>query len=288
MIGRVRGLLVSVVSASACGFSPAMLASDAPDPPLSDGPGSSDPGPAWGAPTELFVDTGDHDPTLTGDMLELYFDDGSDIWLTARTNTSATWSAATQVTALDTTSIERTPEISRDGLTMYFASNRSVGDDTQIWVSTRQTSTMPWTTPMLVTSLGSTHTDCSSAPSADGATMVLNWDEQESHDDDIYESTRSGVSWTEPAALASVNSSFDDDNPMLSDDELSLYFDSDRSGDGHHHLYMATRSSPGAMFGTPVQLDETNPFSDERAPWISSDGHTLVFESNGMIYGVSR
>jgi Tol biopolymer transport system component len=264
-----------------------MLGNDAPD-PASDSAGSSDPGPPWSAPTVLFDDTGDHDPTLTGDMLELYFDDGSDLWVTTRTGSGAAWSAAIQVPGLDTSSIERTPELSRDGLTMYFASNRSVGDDTQIWVTTRPMRGMPWTVPVLVTSLGSTHTDAAATPSADGSTIVLNWNEQQSHDDDIYDSVRDGAAWTEPAALSTINSPHDDDNPMLSDDELSLYLDSDRGSDDQHHLYIATRRTTGSMFETPQLLDETSPFDDERAPWISPDAHQLVFESNAMLYVVSR
>lgn len=276
-----------VACASACGFNPAMLLTDATDPPTDSG-GSSDPGPPWSAPTELFNDTGDHDPTLTGDMLELYFDDGSDLWVTMRSGSGAAWGAAMKVPGLDTSSIERTPEISRDGLTMYFASNRAVGDDTQIWVTTRPTRAMPWTVPVLVTSLGSTHEDDAATPSADGSTIVLNWNEQPGHDDDISDSVRDGAGWTEPAALANVNSARDDDNPMLSDDELSLYLDSDRGSDDRHHLYVATRTTTGSMFETSQLLDETSPFSDERAPWISPDGHQLVFESNAMLYIVSR
>jgi Tol biopolymer transport system component len=280
------------VVVSACGFRANGAGADAPLVADADAATGSDAGggsATWGSASPLFDDTGDHDPTLTGDMLELYFDDGSDLWAIVRTGSDQPWGSASRVTSLDTTSIEQTPELSRDGLTIYFASNRMVGDDTHIWMATRPSRGSDWSTPVAVIALDSMHRDASPTSSADGATIVMNWGEIAGQDDDIYESSGAGVAWTPPQPLASVNGSNDDDNPMLSDDELAIYFDSDRAGDGHHHLYAATRASAGSTaFDAPALLGGANPLPDERAPWISPDGRHLVFESNGTLYEVSR
>ena len=67
----MRGLMVVVVVA-ACGFDPRTAPLDARvNDPDANAPGDTPLAP-WGSATLLFDDSrGDHDPTLTGDMLQL-------------------------------------------------------------------------------------------------------------------------------------------------------------------------------------------------------------------------
>ncbi len=51
--------------------------------------------------TTLNTIAGEDDPTLTGDLLELYFDRAGDIWFSVRVSTTDTWPAPQALTALN-------------------------------------------------------------------------------------------------------------------------------------------------------------------------------------------
>ena len=284
-----------MVVAAACGFSPSTILVDASTPgdhdassPPDEGPSGAPLGP-WGSATVLYDDGGgDFHPTLTGDMLELYFDGVQDIWVATRATVDDVFPEATDETTLSSTSVEITPELSYDGLTMYFSSTHNPANgDSNIWMSTRASTADEWSEPAEVAPLSYFAIDDAAAtPSADGRALVENYDEQDNAH--ISESTRATTSalWGTPSLLANVNSSANDNNPMLSADQLSLYFDSDRSGSDQ--LYVATRASTADAFGSATPLDETDPLGSESAPWISPDSHHLVFEHAGSFYEISR
>jgi Tol biopolymer transport system component len=85
-----------------------------------------------------------------------------------------------------------------------------------------------------------------------------------------------------PVNLTHVDSSRDDQGPTLSADGLTLLFASDRpGGQGAGDLWISTRASLGTPFGEPVNLGPTvNTSTWDSAPEISSDGLTLLFQSN--------
>jgi hypothetical protein len=91
--------------------------------------------------------------------------------------------------------------------------------------------------------------------------------------------------WSTPDNLgATVNSAADEDTPRLSPDGLSLYFRSNRSGPGARggfDIWVATRPTPVAPFGLPVNLGPAiNSSADEYFPQISADNRTLIFSSS--------
>jgi Tol biopolymer transport system component len=86
--------------------------------------------------------------------------------------------------------------------------------------------------------------------------------------------------WGEPTNLGPmVNSSSDDGSPGISADGLSLYFSSGRpGGSGNADLWVATRPTTAADWGTPVNLGPTvNSGAGEVWPSISADGLQLYF-----------
>jgi hypothetical protein len=102
---------------------------------------------------------------------------------------------------------------------------------------------------------------------------------------DIWMVTRPTLSspWGTPVNLGpTVNSSADDSGPRLSRDGLSLYFHSNRSGgQGSFDIWVATRTTLDAPFGTPVNLGSAiNSSEDDEVPNISADNRTLVFGSS--------
>jgi Tol biopolymer transport system component len=260
-------------------------------PPICDGVGSGSDGgqPSdsvalgpWGAPTLVMTPAAsEDDPTLTTDMLELLFNrDGTTIWRITRPTITAAWSAPALVAELSPP--YTTPELTPDGLTLYIGSNRipSLGSD-DIFVATRADRSSPWS--------AGTHVPELSSPSTDGNAAAF-----ESHHAVVISRRIAGgnvdillarrATTTDPWGILAplpINSSFLDGDAMLSADELSLYFYSNRpGGQGDADIWVATRPSPAYEFGTVTNLAEINTSAVDQDPWISPDQRTLIFASD--------
>jgi Tol biopolymer transport system component len=88
--------------------------------------------------------------------------------------------------------------------------------------------------------------------------------------------------WSEPADLAAVNSTSNEQNAVLLRDGRTLYFTSNRpGGHGNLDLWVAERSSSDGIWGSPVNLPEPlNTPSNDLAPHLSLDGRLLFFASD--------
>jgi hypothetical protein len=291
----VRGLwLVALVAG--CGFEHGTT------PVVADG-GDTDPdvdtrtidvaplGP-WGTPVLVVTANVDDDPTSTTDLLELYFNRASDIWIIRRATIDADWGSPSEVSQLSSGATDTTPEVTGDGLTMFLSSSRSgaVGGTLDIWVSTRLSRSALWTTPSVVPELNTTSDDTSSAVTDDA--LALAWNVGPVNVEDLYASRRETANsgWDPPTELTSLNTASREASPMFSQDRLTLYFSSSRTG--NEDLYVATRATITDPFANPQPIAELNsPFADSD-PWVSADGRHMFFASDRSgvfgIYEVSR
>ena len=254
-----------------------------------------DAGQTFSAPVLMtgLLDAGDEiqDPTLSPDELEIYFaslKNGTyDIWHSTRVAIGAPWSPGVLVQELATTSADYEPDLSYDGLTLYFSSDRPDNSTARIWVSQRSARTDPWGTPQVV-NLGTTSADRGPAVDVRGLLMVFAADHR-ANDFDLYRSTRAStaVAWGAPVAITEVNSSVFDWDPAVYDSGLGLVFGSRRSGDRTtSDLFETTRASESTPFDTPKSLAELNSPMSEGDPWLSNDGRHIVFSSDRS--GVSQ
>ncbi len=88
--------------------------------------------------------------------------------------------------------------------------------------------------------------------------------------------------WSEPENLGStINTTFNEQGPTLSNDERSLYFGSDRPGGiGGFDIWVSQRACKECAWETPENLGPAvNTTSDETGPGLSIDGHLLFFRS---------
>ena len=88
--------------------------------------------------------------------------------------------------------------------------------------------------------------------------------------------------WSAPVNLGPViNSAFNDQQPAISKDGLSLYFSSPRPGGlGSFDIYVSQRASVDDSWGSPVNLGPTvNTIFDEGNPAFSRDEHLMFFQS---------
>src|SRR5262245_8088523 len=89
--------------------------------------------------------TRDDDVTLTGDMLEMFFESDretlgqGDVYVSKRASVTDPWPTPKRVTELSTTYTETSMEVSTDGLTIYFSSNRPPASNIDVFFATRPT-----------------------------------------------------------------------------------------------------------------------------------------------------
>jgi len=255
---------------------------------------------AFSAPqpiVELADPAADDDPTLTDDMLEIYFastrvtgkDGNADIWRATRVRATDPWSAPALVRELNTTKNDENPGIAGDGLTLWFSSNRD--GNTDIYVSTRGARDQLWGTPMRVPELSTAVDDLGAEPARTGLRIAVYADSPRR----LFEATRASETapWSVPVPLTALNVPDTADNLsgfFVSD--LEIWFTSTRPGAADHDLYRAVRPSLDQPFGEPIPVDGINSRSRDDDPWLSPDGHTLVFTSdisgNQEIYVAER
>lgn len=83
-----------------------------------------------------------------------------------------------------------------------------------------------------------------------------------------------------PLPMVAINTNSDDHAPVLSPDELTIYFGSNRPGGlGGFDIYVATRAKQTDAFGTPVLVNGVNTTEFENRPAVTADGLTMYVES---------
>ncbi|MBA7683788.1 hypothetical protein ES703_92173 [subsurface metagenome] len=188
---------------------------------------------------------------------------------------------------VNSSSIDAQPDISADGLSLYFLSRRPGGSGSaDLWVTTRKAKDDPWGAPVnLGTTLNSSAPDHNPSISADGLSLYYTSRRPGGHGaDDIWMTTRKTKSdpWSTPVNLG-FNSSPDDWAPNISADGLELFFTCSgaRGGYGSYDLYVATREIINDPWGEPVNLGPTvNSSAGDAGSSISPDGRMLFFTSD--------
>jgi len=210
----------------------------------------------WGIPVNLSPPINssayESQPTISADGLELYFSDGrhgstgpyradgyggADIWVSTRDTKNDPWTEPVNLgPTVNSSAADSDPEISADGLTLFFHSDRPDGyGDVDLWVTTRSTRDGPWAEPVnLGPTINTSEYDGDPDISSDGLSLFFcNYGRATSYDSDLWVTTRVTTTdpWEEPVNLGPmVNSNIDDSDPTISADGSILYFGSDRSG----------------------------------------------------------
>lgn len=231
--------------------------------------------------------TGVDDPSLTGDLLELYVNVGRDLFVSRRASVATSWEPLSPLVELNTSGFESSPEVSADGLTLHFARDDGSGASMDIWVSTRATRSEPWGAAVQITELSTPELDTNPAVSEDRLRIVFSRGSSGTARD-LYEATRASIAapFGAPRQLAALATGANEGGPMLALGGTSIVFFSDRAGG--NDLYLATRATPSSPFGPPQVLAELSTAGDESDPWISEDGRYLVFARDGVLRETSR
>ena len=225
------------------------------------------------------------DPSLTFEQLELYFASPTggqnDIWVSRRTVASDPWGPSTLVAELSSAQNDEDPEVSIDGLFMYFASDR--GGALRIYMSQRRTRDTPWGMPALVSTLGASTLD--KAPALDRSQLNLAFASQRgtaaaAH---IFTATRPDASaaWLSATEITALSSAWEDTDPALFASGSGLVFASRRlTQGGTADLFQAARPDESAPFQSLAPISELNTSFTEESPWMSQDGKYILFTSD--------
>ena len=247
-----------------------------PDAPVDAPPSWSTPVPIPGVSSSAAED----DPSMTADRLTIVFTSTragglglDDIYIGTRASTAAAFTV-TALTALNSAMDEASPEISADGSTIYFTSDRSGNDD--VYVSTRSGTT--WSTPQVVAELSTASGEGDIAVSPDGLTALV------ARSTGIYIATRAqaGAAFGTPTVVPVLDVTGDVAAPTLTNGATTVYL----HGGATRDLYVAYR--PGNAFTTPVLVTELNTAGRDAAPFISADGTRLLFVRDGELYESTR
>jgi hypothetical protein len=245
-----------------------------------------------------------HRASLTSDELEIYFsclllgEANFHLWTSKRSAKDAAWSLATQVKEITGSSNDIDPDVSQDGLTLYFASDRS-GAEYRLYVSQRTARDQPWGTLSEISQLTSSSLD-RYGPSVDpgGRFLAIGSAQRNGNDYRLYSASRTDPlgTWGNVLDLSGINSGLEDNDPALFHDSRSLVWSSRGPSKGASwDLVEVSRPDLSTPFSSAsmVTLDTLNTSFAERYPWVSQDGAHIMFNrepegSPGVLYEAWR
>ncbi len=175
-------------------------------------------------------------------------------------------------------SINDNPAVSYDGNTIVYTERRGIVN--VIFFSKRERGR--WQPPVEITNELNAGEDCSSCSlNSDGSELFLY--KTDNYDGAIYSSTYKDGYWTPIKKLnKNINTKFYESHASVSADGKKLYFTSNREGgQGNLDIYVSEKDGLGE-WGPAVNLGPTiNTPYNEDAPFITQDGNTLYFTSEG-------
>lgn len=236
------------------------------------------------------------DPSITGDLLELYFGareqtgspstDNEDIWVATRNDRDGPWSDVRPVAELSTPETETGVSVSFDGLTIVFA--REVdGRGTDLFIATRTERSEPWNPPVEIAELNTAAVEAPGQLSLDGTTLYFA--SNRAGDFDIYRSIRpdSSSSFYGSAAVAVASVAGRDElSPSISADDTELTFAA-ADMPPFLELYVSRRVS-GEPFVTAELIGELNSPNSESDLRLGPSGRFAVMASDRTAVGRNR
>ena len=170
------------------------------------------------------------------------------------------------------------PIVSPDGKYLYYTSARNCKAlKENIFVSEKLGGN--WGKPQSVKSLLTDNNESMDSFSKDGNYVYLFGHYDGTGNSGIYRATKVRTAFTTPEKIEAVSSDYNDLQPFVYEDQV-MFFTSNRPGSmGGYDIWVSEYSNG---WQEPVNLGGTiNTINDEETPFISWDGQTLYFASNG-------
>jgi Tol biopolymer transport system component len=255
-------------------------------------PPRCDPAKAFGAPvsiTELNSGGDDSGLTLSGDELTAVFASsraggvgGQDLYVSQRATRTAPWGAPSLLAGVNTTAQEGRPSLSGDGLTLYAEFLLNANSTYDIVRATRASTANAFGALSVVGVINGTATDAQPWVLPDNSAVYFESTRGVNGDGDIYVASGAAGSFAAPTLVTgtSLQTTSTEGYPVVTQDQLDLYFRSDRAGAGSFDIWLATRTSVAAGFSAPVNVSLLNTNVAEAPTWVSADNCVLYFMRN--------
>jgi hypothetical protein len=196
------------------------------------------------------------------------------------------WSAPVNLgPAINSTATDNHAAISKDGLSLYFASNRVGGvGNNDVWVSQRDCADCPWETPLNVAVLNSPASDVGPELSDDERLLFFSSARPRgAGDNDIYVSRRANpkdnLGWEAPERLGTDVNTAAAEN-MGDYLRGNIYFNRQPLA-GTGDLYYAPVTRDGETLGPAALIAElSDPVANDVSPTVRFDEREVVFASN--------
>jgi hypothetical protein len=265
--------------------------------PPADGGGPVGPPPRcdlqkpFGGPVALAINSAQADTffRIADDELSAYFSSGradSDvrtrIFRTARASAAASFGTPVEVSGLGASPGQgwRAPSITSDGLSLFVDSENPTGGPwiTDLFAATRTSTSAAFGAATLVSSVNTDREDAHPFVTPDGLSLYFSSNRNGVNAMDVFVAKRAstGAAFGAAQSVAGVSSTENEYEPVLTPDELTIFFS---RGLSTYDIYMATRSSKSAAFGTPSPVAAVNSSAFERPDSVSADGCVLYFSS---------
>jgi hypothetical protein len=261
--------------------------SDEADAFVVDAPPDGPPYYAWGTATELnsleSAGGGETDPSFTADLLTVVFSatvptNDEQIYIATRAALTDTFTI-TELTTLNAVgSNDRSPEISADGKTLYFVSNRS-----GVYEMYTSTYTTDWSAPTIRTDLSVTGVEEDLALSPDGLTAALVVDGAQNTIRILTRANTTSV-FSNPVLHPELEFDADIGAPTITNGGEVMYLQAATP----RAIYRTTKKSDGT-YNTPVPVAELNVAAMRTAaPCVTQSDEYMMFEVAGDIFQTSR
>jgi hypothetical protein len=183
------------------------------------------------------------------------------------------WSTIQPIPELAGPGIAYGGQITPDGLTLYFDSNR--GGDEEIYVTHRPDRMSPFAPPQHLAELGSPNFDGDATVAGDE--LELLFDRSVSGSMEILRTTRATTTamWDPPATIAIPGSVA---GPALSVDGLTLFYNSVLDNVSEGEIYVTTRVQRNDPFEPGVAVAVLDGMPNRGYASVSPDGLLLLFE----------
>jgi hypothetical protein len=173
------------------------------------------------------------------------------------------------------------PFLTRDGLSLFWSRGAPTMTTADIFTATRATLAAPFGPAAAVAAVNSAAAEESPWVTAGG--MYISRGR-------LYFAARSGGSFAAPTPLALTGPGTASKWPVVTDDDLTIYWSETLAGGDAGEIYVAHRATLGAAFGTPQRVVgvPSFPASDESPHWISPDSCRMYLVAQGQMYVATR
>lgn len=153
----------------------------------------------------------------------------------------------------------------------------------------------PFGAPTAMTDLNSPHSEDDPAPSDDGLELFFTSDRAPNLGQaDMWRTTRASVAdaWGSAVRVTELSSVDNENTPVLSEDALTMWFASDRTGGvGSDDLWFATRPDRASPWDAPIDAVALDSTKIDRGPTFYDGDLALVFQSGrggGTMFEATR